>query len=301
MHTEPTSFFSDGLRLSAAFFLPESDDASPGPLVIPCSGFTGLMAIHPARFARSLTAAGIRCFAFDYRGFAESEGDRGRVLLEEQVRDIMNAVAFAEADPRVDPERIVLLGWGMGGGLVIDAARRLQGIVGLVAANGFFDGRRVQRAHRGDVGLRAFLDEVRAERTDRARTGRARRVDPFHLYPLDDASRTYVDSTLRTFDDYDTEQYSFELADSLLRWRPEAYAPMMDIPLLIAHGDGNLLHPVGEAEVLHAAWGGESELVWIEGAGHTEFMHDDDPRYRSLADHTVKFVQRIVGQPVATG
>jgi len=295
MQTEPATFYSDGLRLSGAFFLPDGDNGARAPLVIPCSGFTGLMDIHPSRFARSLTAAGFRCFAFDYRGFAGSEGERGRVLLEDQVRDIIHATAFAQSDVRVDETRVVLLGWGMGAGLVMDASRWLPGIAGLIGANGFYDGARVQRHHRGEAGMREFLESTTSERAERARTGEAERVDPFDIYPLDPVSREYVDNTLRTFKDYDTERYSFELADSLLRWRPEAYAPHMTTPLLIAHGDNNELHSVGEAESLHSSYGGSSELFWIEGAGHTEFMHDDDPRYKALAAKVIEFAGHVTG------
>lgn len=294
MQTKPVTFYSDALRLSGAFFLPDDDDGgAAAPLVIPCSGFTGLMDIHPARFARSLTAAGHRCFAFDYRGFADSEGERGRVLLGEQVRDIMHATAFAASDERVDESKIILLGWGMGAGLVLDAARHLPGIIGLIGANGFYDGARVQRAHRGEEGMRRFLYEVHTERAERARTGKARYADPFDIYPLDPASREYVDNTLRKFEEYDAEQYSFEMADSLLRWRPEAYAPEMEIPLLIAHGDRNALHPTDEAKSLHDSYAGPKELFWIEGAGHTEFMHDEDPKYQALASKVVEFVRKV--------
>lgn len=294
MQTDPRTFYSDGLRLSGAFFNPDGLDVSrPAPLVVPCSGFTGLMNIHPARFARALTAAGHRCFAFDYRGFAESEGERGRVVLEEQVRDIRSAVAYASAEPGVDPHRIVLLGWGMGGGLVLDASRGLTGIVGLIAANGFYDGARVQRAHRGEAGFSAFLQRTGEIAAQRARTGENPRVDPFEIYPLDTQSREYVDTTLRTFEHYDTEGYTYDLAESLLRWRPEVYAPFVRVPLLIAHGDRNRLHPVEEATSLYERYAGEKVLFWIEGAGHTEFMHDDDPKFRSLAARVIEFVERV--------
>lgn len=302
MRTQSCTFFSDGLRLQGAFLRPdEQADANgrPRPLVIPCSGFTGLMAIHPARFARSLTAAGHQCFAFDYRGFADSEGDRGRVLLEEQVRDIRHAVAFAAANREVDAERIVLLGWGMAGGLILDAVRELPGVVGLIAANGFFNGRRVQRAHRGEEGLAEFEDRVRQERAERAQTNKPRQVDPFDIYPLDANSRTYVDSTLRSFAQYDAETYSFELAESLLRWRPEVYAPELTLPLLIAHGDRNELHPTSEVEHLHERYTGPCETFWIKDAGHTDFMHDDDPRFQALAARVISFVEQCTAVPVS--
>lgn len=294
--------------MGGSLFLPDDFDEhrrqSPVPVVVACSGFTGLAAIHPARFARFLTARGHLCFGFDYRGFAASEGERGRVLLEEQVRDIMSAVAAIAGDARVDGARIVLLGWGMGAGLVLDAARRLDGVRGgvlavrgIVAANGFYRGDRFQRAHRTPDEYRDFRAATAGERTDRARDGTARRGDPFEIYPLDPQSREYVDTVLRKAPGYDTADYSWELADSLVGWDVEAHAPRMGIPLLIAHGAANRLHPPAEAEALHAAYGGPKELVWLEGAGHTEFMLDDHPTFRFLADRVERWVSARVGLP----
>ena len=292
MQTEETHVFSDGLRLGATFYWPDGrDDPTPRPVVIACSGFTGLRHIHPARFARFLTERGHACFGFDYRGFADSEGPRHRVLLEEQVRDVIHAVARASRDGRIDASRIILLGWGMGAGLVLDAARQLPGVIGIIALNGFYDGRRFQAAHRGADGLRHFVDRVTEERCERSRSGTTIEADPFDIYPLDPQSRQYVDEVLRRTEGYQAERYSFELADSLLRWAPEAHAPAMELPLLIGHGDANLLHPVGEAESLHRSYGGPKELYWIEGAGHTEFMHDDDPRFRALAAHVADWIE----------
>ncbi|TVQ29864.1 MAG: alpha/beta hydrolase [Phycisphaeraceae bacterium] len=303
MRTETCTFFSDGLRLSGAFFLPEGDSGEGRrPLVVACSGFTGLMNIHPARFARFLTGdggaggsggAGHRCFSFDYRGFADSEGERGCVTLEEQTQDIRAALSFVQSDPRVDPDRIILLGWGMGAGLVMEASRGRRGVIGIIGANGFYNGDRVQRAHRDEVEYAAFVDRVHEAASWRARTGEDLRADPFDLYPLDPQSRAYVDSTLKKFERYDAEPYSYELAESLLRWRPEAHAPHMTIPLLVAHGDQNRLHPTSEATSLFELYGGEKQLFWIEGAGHTEFMHDDDPKFRALAGRINEFVDRV--------
>lgn len=296
MRQESIRFFSDGRALTGSFFFPDTPADGRRPLIIPCSGFTGLCSIHPARFSRHLTSRGHCCFGFDYRGFAESEGERGRVLLEEQVRDIIHAVAAAGAHERVDPSRIVLLGWGMGAGLVLDAARKLNGVAGIIAANGFYDGDRFCRAHHSSDSYRRFRDSVAGERRERARSGTAARGDPFDIYPLDAQSREYVDNVLRKNPDYDTTAYSWELADSLLRWNVEAYAAGMDIPLLVAHGDENRLHPVEEAQSLYDAYGGPKELFWLKGAGHTEFMLDDDPRFQALAAHIEEWIRRTLGE-----
>lgn len=298
MRTEEASIYSDGLELKGAFFFPDELDASKRhPLVIPCSGFTGLMEIHPARFARYLTARGYPCFAFDYRGFGASEGERGRVVLDEQVRDIIYATSFAEGDARIDPDRIVLLGWGMGAGLVLDAARELMGIIGLIAVNGFYMGKRIQLAHRGPKGFMEFRDLARSQYAHRARGGDADWDDPFHFYPLDPQSRAYVDDVLSRHRHYNRERYSRDLADSLLRFHPEAFAPHMRTPLLLAHATRNALHPYTEAESLFAAYGGPKEIYWIYGAGHTEWMHDDDPRFQALGRRIVSWLERLLESP----
>jgi len=293
MQTEQVSFFSDGLKLDGSFYLPDDfDDSTPQPLIIACSGFTGLNSIHPARFARYLTQHGYACFGFDYRGFAKSEGERGRVILDEQVRDIIHAAAFAAADDRIDENRLVLLGWGMGAGLVLDAARERPGVIGLITVNGFYNGRRVQVAHRGEEGYRKFQARVVEQLARQATTGKSEQIEPFDAYPLDPQSSTYVDNVLRKNADYDTEGYAYELANSLIRWHPEAYASSMHIPVLIAHGDQNTLHPTIEAESLLHSYAGPKELYWIKGAGHTEFMHDDDPKFQALGARIADWLQQ---------
>lgn len=296
MQTEEVSFYSDGLELNGAFHLPDDFDASRRhPLVMPCSGFTGLRQIHPERFARYLTGHGYLCFSFDYRGFGKSEGIRRRVILEEQVRDVLHAVGYVESDPRVDANRLVLLGWGMGAGVVLDAARELLGVVGLIAVNGFYSGKRVQQSHHTTKAFLEFRDHVRAEYASRARSGKIKWDDPFLFYPLDEDSRKYVEEVLRKQPGYDVEDYSGELADSLLRWYPEAHASYMRTPLLIAHATRNALHPITEAEALLSAYGGPKELYQIEGVGHTEWMFDDNPHFLALGARIDRWLEKLLG------
>lgn len=295
MQTEEVTFYSDGLKLNGAFHLPDDFDPSvEHPLVMPCSGFTGLRNIHPERFARYLTAQGYLCFSFDYRGFGKSEGIRRRVILEEQARDVLHAVGYVEADPRVNDSRMILLGWGMGAGVVLDAARELLGVVGLIAVNGFYSGKRVQQTHHTTRSYMEFRDRVRAEYSSRARSGEVRWEDPFYYYPLDEESRRYVEQELSRQPGYDVEEYSGELADSLLRWYPEAHASYMRTPLLIAHGTRNALHSPAEAEALFSAYGGPKELYWIEGAGHTEWMFDDNAHFLRLNARIARWIARLL-------
>jgi uncharacterized protein len=291
----PQHFYSDGLRLDGQFYLP--DDLPSGrhrPLVIVCSGFTGMYKIHPERFARWLTRHGYLCFGFDYRGYGESEGPRFRVILEEQIRDIRNAVAVAVASKLVDTENVFLLGWAMGGGLVLDAARELEEVKGICAVNGLYDGPGFQRAHRGTEGLATFRRRIRDERFRRAATGIAQYVDPFDIYPLDEVTRQYVRASLAPVEGYDATLCSFELAESLLRWSILPTAPELQLPLFLVHGDSNKLHPAEQAVELRAKYGGPVEIFWLEDAGHTEWMHDDHPLFTRLCDRLHGWFQQQI-------
>lgn len=54
-------------------------------------------------------------------------------------------------------------------------------------------------------------------------------------------------------------------------------------PLLVAHGEQNqLLRPV-EAQALYDRGGSPKRLVFLENAGHTEWMFDGDPIFKQLA------------------
>jgi len=296
VRSEEHIVFSDGLRLGAEFHLP--DDAEPGqplPLVLPSSGFTGVRRAHPQRFARALTRHGYACFSFDYRGFAESEGERNRVLLEEQVRDIRAAAAYASSDPRIDSSRVFLLGWGVAAGIVIDAAWAMPVARGLIAINGFYDGTRFQAAHRTPAELREFVARTWEARRERARTGHSDTVDPFDVHPLDPSSRSYVDYFLKAVQGYNAQGYDLDFAESLLAWNPGALASEFTLPILVAHGELNDLYPLSEALWLYRHWGGEKDLYRIPRAGHTEWMHDDDPTFLALVNRIVAWLGRNGG------
>lgn len=285
MEVREGQFYSDGLKLDSRMYLPDGYDGQRLPLIIVCSGFTGLHQIHPERFARWFTRKDYICFSFDYRGYGESEGPRFRVILEEQVRDIRSAVAVAMASKRIDHDRVFLLGWAMGGGLVIDAARELEGVSGICAVNGLYDGADFQLWHRGEHAMSTFRSRIADERLRRAVTGIREYVNPFDIYPLDTVTQEYVTSSLEVLDAYEASVCSFELAESLLRWSVQHIAPSMRIPLLLVHGDNNALHPPRQASRLKDVYGGPANLIWLDDAGHTEWMLDDHPTFQKLCGH----------------
>lgn len=285
MNRVSTSFYSVGFKLDASFYWPEAnDDAVDKPLFIICSGFTGLKHIHPERFARALTGLGYPCFAFDYRGFHNSEGRRNWINLEEQAQDIVYAVSYLASHPDTAGRPVVLMGWGMGGGLILEASRLAPQVSGLVAVNGFYDAVRVQKTLRGEDEWQKFLEWLRQERELVAASGVMSNLDPFKIYPIDPLTEVYVNTHLRAEVGYqEGAMVTLNFADSLLKFAPEEHLDhLTDTPILIAHSDSNGTHPAAEAESLHSQYPGPKSLYWIPDTGHTDWMYDENPSLRNL-------------------
>ena len=291
MERRPATFFSDGLRLDGELHLPAG--LEPGerrPAIITCSGYQGLKAIHPDRFARALTPDGYVCLAFDYRGFGRSEGPRGRLVPQEQCEDLRAAVSFLETVPEVDPEAISLVGWALGGGVAIAAAADDRRVRSVVAINPIGDGWRSTRFMHDDDSWRMLLERVRADRRRRALAGVSELVHPFEIVRLDGVTKTYVDDELYREDGFGSE-VSLESADFLLRFRPaDVVARIAPRPLLLIHGCENRLHSPEESHDLFARAEEPKRLELLDGSGHTEWAFDEHPTFRQVTALVSDFV-----------
>lgn len=284
MQRRPVTFFSDRLRLDGDLYLP--DKLAPGercPTIVSCSGYTGLKDLHPARFARAFVPHGYVCLAFDYRGFGRSEGERGRLVPQEQVEDVRASISFLETVPEVDGDRIALVGWALGGGIAVAEAADDPRVKAVATVNAIGDGERSTRAMHDEESWRRLLDRIASDRERRAVTGTSELVNPFEIVRLDPVTRGYVDAELYKADGYGAD-VSLESADYLLRFRPEAFVDRIaPRPLLLVHGAENKLHFPAESEELHRRAGEPRELVLLEGKGHTEWMLDGDPTFIHVA------------------
>jgi dienelactone hydrolase len=131
----------DKIVLKATYYSP----GKPGP---------GVLLLHMcnsdrkawAGLGQKLAARGLHALALDYRGYGESEGDRGQDPREEQVnrtvlwpRDIDAALAFLIAQSGVDKDRIGAAGGSCGVDQAIQLARRQAAVKTLVLLAGTTD------------------------------------------------------------------------------------------------------------------------------------------------------------------
>ncbi len=141
MGTERVHFYSEGARLAGIIYIPEglnADEKRPG--IVLCHGFTGIKETILPQYAEAFCRAGMAALIFDYRGFGESDGQRGRLLWQEQLADIRNAITYISNRAEVNPDRIGLWGTSYGGALAPYAFALDERARACVGQLGFSDG-----------------------------------------------------------------------------------------------------------------------------------------------------------------
>ncbi|WP_062110182.1 alpha/beta hydrolase [Bacillus niameyensis] len=105
----------NGMVLRGMEHIPEGEKL---PAVILFHGFTGNK-LEPHRLflniSRALEAKGFASFRFDFLGSGESDGDFKDMTVRKEWEEAGTIFEFVKAHPKVDTDRIVVLGLSMGG------------------------------------------------------------------------------------------------------------------------------------------------------------------------------------------
>jgi fermentation-respiration switch protein FrsA (DUF1100 family) len=289
MQERQISFYSEGYKLDGTVYLP--DDYQPGekrPAVIPNSGYQGFNEFYPRLFAKNLTEAGYVCLGFDYRGFANSEGKKGKVLLDEQVEDIKNAISFLQIQEEVNSENIGLIGWGMGGANVVRVAAADKRVKAVAALNGFYNGERWLKSIHTYVEWNNILKTIEEDRVRRVETGESLLEDPFIHYPLDPATNDYVNKELVPLSPFG-KQTAIQFTESIATMNADKVAAEISpCPLFVAHGKDNFLHPLDESVALYEAAKEPKQFYLIDGK-HNDFMYHQHPVFQELVQQLKNF------------
>ena len=266
MPSEKTvAFYSEGIRLAGVLSLP--DGPGPHPGVVLCHGFTGIKELILPYYARRFVEAGFATLAFDYRGFGESDGPRGRLIPQEQVNDIRNAITFLEAQPEVDGSRIGLWGTSFGGAHVPYVAGIDDRVKAAVAQVGFGDGERLFRRKADDAQVGVMQAMLAADRRQRVLTGQGALVDPMQLLS-DEDSVTFFNEAVKDLPRLRT-QITMETAERTWEYKPEEVvhriAPRALLRIAVEH---DVPCPKEEYEAMYAKAGEPKKLVVLPGLRH---------------------------------
>lgn len=136
---EPVYFQSEKEIIAADFYRPK---AIKLPVVIVMAhGLAAQRNFGLAKFAKQFAAAGYAMINFDYRGFGGSTGKpRGLVSIQQQLLDWKNILEQIQKRKDINTRKIVLWGWSLSGGHVLQLASELRFIQAVIAQTPYIDG-----------------------------------------------------------------------------------------------------------------------------------------------------------------
>ena len=140
MERKEVSFISGGEQIAAWDYAPAGTEGTV-PAVVLAHGLGGVREAGLSPYAERFAAAGFRVLVFDYRHLGASTGEpRQLVDVGRQLDDWRAAIAYARQLEGVDPERVAIWGWSLGGGHVLTIAAEDGRLGAAVAQTPMADG-----------------------------------------------------------------------------------------------------------------------------------------------------------------
>ncbi len=224
---EDVSFTSSDNILLKGWLVKPTHAGTQSPAIIICHG-VGANRSDFTQLAASFSKRGYFVLQFDFRAHGESEGSRTSLGYHEQ-KDIIAALLFLKNRPEIDPNRIGIYGFSMGGSAAILAAS-MTGAFSAVVADSAFTSLRAQAkgAITGFYHLPSFPFLQLA-------------IIGYELY-------------------FQTRVDAISPVSVIITIAPK--------PVLIIAGEGDTLIPADNGRRLYAVAGEPKELWIIPGAGH---------------------------------
>ena len=261
------AFRSEGETVRAVWTHPDGPPTGSRPTFILCPDCALTQDIGLPGVARWLQAAGYGSLRLDYRGWGGSEGTpRGVIHPDQQVDDVRAAVTFLQLQRDVDAAHIGVMGWGLGGGVALQAGA-LDGRIGAVlAVNPVGDGERWLAALHGLGIWRKWRLRLAQDRLNRSRTDYSEYVpalgprqeatgEQLHapLFPVGTQVATWLDAQPSgTVASRAPRFVPLQSADRIAAFRPERFLDLLAGrgACVVAHAEDSL---VGITEALACA------------------------------------------------
>jgi fermentation-respiration switch protein FrsA (DUF1100 family) len=258
---------SNGLKISANLYSPQKDGKVPG--IVMCHGFAGVKEFLIPIFAKRFADYGCMVLTFDYRGFGESDGERGFLNPGLQIEDILKAMSYLRSHPQVDENRIALWGTSFGGANAIYAAEQDGNVQCLIVQLPFGDGQRVVTRGMSDDEITNFYTFIEKMETRKKRTGKEMMV-PINKVLTDPQSKQFYNENVDEFPALKIKIPMLTVAETIKHKPERIVGNLPNTPILIVAAGKDCVNPVEESEKLFEKANEPKELFVIDEATHYE-------------------------------
>ncbi|WP_312642841.1 DUF3887 domain-containing protein [Hydrogenoanaerobacterium sp.] len=285
---------SGATKLSGKLTLPKGVEKPPVVVMLQGSGSTdldetvGKAANKPFRdIAHGLAEQGIASIRYNKRFFTypeEAQNLANTLTVEDEViKDATDAIELAEVDTRVDNNRIYLLGHSMGGMLAPKIAYDNQTVRGIISMAGSLRGME-------DILLDqnlAAINESNISESEKAKRVQALEKEYKKIKELTDAD---AKKSVTVFG----QPASYWV--SLNRAKGIAYAPNLNIPMLVLQGDADFQVSV---EKDYQSWrdalaGKQNVTYWVYGGLNHLFMPTTGVKDTTDYDSPAHVEQKVI-------
>jgi dipeptidyl aminopeptidase/acylaminoacyl peptidase len=271
-------FPSDGLNLAGIIETPP--DMKPGErrlAFLVLHGFGSNKSSSNVKLPmQMLSALGYVTMGFDMRGCGDSEGERGRLICMEQVKDTQSAVAFIREQPEVISDKVGLIGSSFGGAVAVYAGAVDRRVAAVISSGGWGNGERKFRGqHTTPEAWKKFTDMLAEGKRHRERTGRSLMVPRYEIVPIPEHLRGNLAAN-------SIEEFPAETAQSMFDFRADdVVAQMAPRPLLLLHSSLDSVTPTEQSVELFKRAGQPCDLHLFAETDHFMFA-DENTRVRTV-------------------
>ena len=262
---ERVSFASDKLRLSGVLHLPEPRATAHAAFLV-LHGFGSNKDGSGSRaVAAMLAGMGYAALRFDFRGCGESEGERGRVICHEQVRDTRNALSYLAGRADINPRKIGVIGQSFGAAVAVYAAGVDRRVAACISSGGWGDGAKKFRKQHASPRAWAKFSAMMKEGKRRKRSGRPTMVPRYDIVPIPPRLRGNLAPG-------SIMEFPFEVVESMFAFNAnEVVGRIAPRPLLLLHSANDSVTPTEQSIELFAFAGKPTDLHLVADVDHFMF------------------------------